>query len=637
LAKKQFKAESKRMLDLMIHSIYTNRDIFLRELISNASDALDKLHYASLTDSTLSVSREDLKITLTADKDAGTIIVSDNGIGMTKEELEQNLGTIAKSGTLQFRESLEEAAEVDVIGQFGVGFYSAFMVAQKLDVFSRKAGEDVAHHWSSAGVDGYTVEPCDKDTCGTTIVITIKDDGEDDDYSTYLDQHKISALVRKYSDYIRYPIEMMMERTRMKEKPADAPEDASPEWETYQELAVLNSMVPLWQRPKAELTEEDYFGFYKKTFMDFSDPAAMLHTSAEGTVSFKALLYVPAAAPHDFYTREYEKGLALYSSSVMIMEKCGDLLPDHFRFVRGIVDSQDFSLNISRELLQQTRELKIIRQNLEKKIKNELSKLMEADREKYEEFWRSFGRQLKYGVVDEYGANKDLLQDLLLFPTSHADGKPSTLAEYVSRMPEEQSVIYYSAGESVTMAAAVPQCERVRNAGFEVIYFTEEVDEFIVQTLTGYQEKTFKSVLDEDALPENEEEKKALESKNEENKDLLDFIKETLGEGVNTVRLSANLGSHAAALNYEGPVSLEMEKYFAKIDQDMMGMPMKAERVLEINPDSPSFALLQDGWIKERPKAEKVAKVLYQQALLAAGLPLENPTEFNSMVWELFS
>ena len=635
MAKKQFKAESRRMLDLMIHSIYTNRDIFLRELISNASDALDKLHYASLTDSSLSVSREDLNISLTLDKAAGLITVSDNGIGMTKEELEQNLGTIAKSGTLQFKESLEEAAEVDVIGQFGVGFYSAFMVAKKLDVYSRKAGEETAYHWSSTGADGYTVEACEKNGCGTTIVITVKEDGEDEDFSTYLDQHKISALVRKYSDYIRYPIEMMMERTRMKEKAEDAPEDASPEWETYQELTVLNSMVPLWQRPKSELTEEDYFGFYKKTFMDFSDPVAMLHTSAEGTVSFKALLYVPATAPQDFYMREFEKGLALYSSGVMIMEKCADLLPDHFRFVRGIVDSQDFSLNISRELLQQTRELKIIRQNLEKKIKAELVKLMENDREKYEAFWRSFGRQMKYGVVDEYGAHKELLQDLLLFPSSHADGKPVSLAEYVSRMGEEQTHIYYAAGESAAMAASVPQCERVRKAGFEVIYLTEEVDEFIMQTLMSYQEKTFKSVLDEDALPENEEEKKALESKNEENKDLLDFVKETLGERVNAVRLSANLGSHAAALNYEGPVSIEMEKYFAKIEQDMMGMPMKAERVLEINPDSRSFALMQEVWIVERPKAEKIANVLYQQALLAAGLPLENPGAFNSMVWEL--
>ena len=623
------------MLDLMIHSIYTNRDIFLRELISNASDALDKLHYASLTDSSLSVSREELKISLTLDKAAGLITVSDNGIGMTKEELEQNLGTIAKSGTLQFKESLEEAAEVDVIGQFGVGFYSAFMVAKKLDVYSRKAGEETAYHWSSAGADGYTVEACEKSGCGTTIVITVKEDGEDEDFSTYLDQHKISALVRKYSDYIRYPIEMMMERTRMKEKAEDAAEDASPEWETYQELTVLNSMVPLWQRPKGELTEEDYFGFYKKTFMDFSDPVAMLHTSAEGTVSFKALLYVPATAPQDFYMREFEKGLALYSSGVMIMEKCADLLPDHFRFVRGVVDSQDFSLNISRELLQQTRELKIIRQNLEKKIKAELVKLMENEREKYESFWRSFGRQLKYGVVDEYGAHKELLQDLLLFPSSHTDGKPVSLAEYASRMGEEQTHIYYAAGESAAMAASVPQCERVRKAGFEVIYLTEEVDEFIMQTLMSYQEKTFKSVLDEDALPENEEEKKALESKNEENKDLLAFVKETLGERVNAVRLSANLGSHAAALNYEGPVSIEMEKYFAKIEQDMMGMPMKAERVLEINPDSRSFALMQEVWIVERPKAEKIANVLYQQALLAAGLPLENPGAFNSMIWEL--
>ena len=635
MAKKQFKAESRRMLDLMIHSIYTNRDIFLRELISNASDALDKLHYASLTDGNLDVKREELKISITPDKAAGIITIEDNGIGMTKEELEQNLGTIAKSGTLQFRESLEEAAEVDVIGQFGVGFYSAFMVAKKLDVYSRKAGEDIGHHWSSTGADGYSVVSCEKDNWGTTIVITLKEDGEDEDFSTYLDQHKLSALVRKYSDYIRYPIEMMMERTRMKEKPEDAPEDASPEWETYEELTVLNSMVPLWQRPKGELTEEDYYGFYKKTFMDFSDPVAMLHTAAEGTVSFKALLYVPGTAPQNFYMREFEKGLALYSSGVLIMEKCADLLPDHFRFVRGIVDSQDFSLNISRELLQQTRELKIIRQNLEKKIKSELAKLMESDREKYEGFWASFGRQIKYGVVEEYGTNKELLQDLLLFPSSHADGKPASLAEYVSRMSEEQSFIYYAAGESAAMAAAVPQCERVQKAGFEVIYLTEEVDEFIVQTLANYQEKTFKSVLDEDALPENEEEKKALENKNEENKDLLDFVKESLGERVNAVRLSASLGSHSVALNYEGPISIEMEKYFAKIEQDMGGMPMKAQRVLELNPDSRSFVLMQELWIKERSKAEKVAKVLYQQALLAAGLPLENPGEFNNMIWEL--
>ena len=635
MAKKQFKAESKRLMDLMINSIYTHKEIFLREIISNASDALDKLSYRSLTDDSVSVKQKDLQITLVADKTGRTLTISDNGIGMTKDELENNLGTIAKSGSFQFKKDMDDekaASKVDVIGQFGVGFYSAFMVADKVTVLSRAYGADEAWQWESEGADGYTVTPCDKATAGTNIILHLKEDTDDERYSDYLDSFHISELVKKYSDYIHYPIRMEMERSRQKEKPADAGDDYKPEWETYTEWETLNSMVPLWQRPKSKVKEEEYNSFYREKFGDWEDPLAVIHTSAEGMVSYKAMLYIPSRAPFDFYSRDYQKGLQLYSSGVLIMDKCADLLPDYFRFVKGVVDSPDFSLNLSREVLQHDRQLKIIANNLEKKIKAELLRLLKDDREKYEKFWAAFGPNLKYGVVSDYGAHKEMLKDLLLFWSSK-EGKLTSLAEYKDRMPASQQYVYYVYAESVEKAAQLPQVERIRDAGYEILYLTEEVDEFVVSALGDLDGKAFKPVSDEDALPQTDEEKAAIEKKAEENKDVLDFVKETLGDKIKEARVSKILKSGSVCLTTDGPVTLEMERYFQKANNG--ATPMKAERVLELNADSGAFAALRDAVDNDKEKAAKYAELLYNQALLIADLPLEDPTRYTELVCSL--
>ena len=638
MAKKQFKTESKRILDLMINSIYTHKEIFLRELISNASDALDKLAYKSLTDDGVGLSRSDFKIHLAVDKDARTLTISDNGIGMTQEELENNLGVIARSGSLQFKEEMAKAegadsADTDIIGQFGVGFYSAFMVADHITVTSRAYGSDTAYRWESSGADGYTITPCDKETVGTDIVLHIKEDGEEEQYSQYLEQNRIEHLIKKYSDYIRYPITMEMQRERMKEKPKDAGDDYKPEWETYTETETLNSMVPLWQRPKKDVTQEEYDRFYQDKFGDFEKPLATITVDAEGTVSYKALLFIPGRTPYDFYTREYEKGLQLYSSGVLIMDKCGDLLPEHFRFVKGVVDTPDVSLNISRELLQHTRQLKVISTNLEKKIKAELSRLQKDDGEKYEKFWNAFGRNLKYGVVSDYGVHKDMLLDLLMFHSSH-DDKLTSLAQYKERMGEDQQFIYYAVGEDAGKLSKLPQAERILDKGYEILYLTEDVDEFCMQTIGEYEDKKLKSIDDEDALPESEEEKRAAEEKAEEAKDVLSFLKETLGNKISDARISKILKSHPVCMTADGPVSLEMEKYFKRTGNEMMA-GMSAQRVLELNPDSDAFAALKRAVESDKELAKKYAELLYCQALLIADLPLEDPSAYTDLVCSL--
>ena len=633
MAKKQFKAESKRLMDLMINSIYTHKEIFLREIISNASDAIDKLAYLSLTDDSVKVKRGDLKITVTPDKEERTLTVSDNGIGMTQEELEKNLGTIARSGSLQFKQEMEKDNAADIIGQFGVGFYSAFMVADHITVTSRAYGNDTAYRWESSGADGYTITPCEKDTVGTDIVLHIKEDGEEEQYSQYLDQNRIERLVKKYSDYIRYPITMEMQRERMKEKPADAGDDYKPEWETYTETETLNSMVPLWQRPKKDVTQEEYDRFYQDKFGDFEKPLATITVDAEGTVSYKALLFIPGRTPYDFYTRDYEKGLQLYSSGVLIMDKCGDLLPEHFRFVKGVVDTPDVSLNISRELLQHTRQLKVISTNLEKKIKAELSRLQKDDAEKYEKFWNAFGRNIKYGVVSDYGVHKDLLLDLLMFHSSH-DDKLTSLAQYKERMAEDQEFIYYAVGEDTGKLSKLPQAERILDKGYEILYLTEDVDEFCMQTIGEYEGKKLKSIDDEDALPESEEEKRAAEEKAEEAKDVLSFLKETLGNKISDARISKILKSHPVCMTADGPVSLEMEKYFKRTGNEMMA-GMSAQRVLELNPDSDAFAALKRAVENDKELAKKYAELLYCQALLIADLPLEDPSAYTDLVCSL--
>ena len=637
MAKKQFKAESKRLMDLMINSIYTHKEIFLREIISNASDAIDKLAYLSLTDDTVKTKRSDLRITVTPDKEARTLTVSDNGVGMTAEELEQNLGTIAKSGSLQFKRDMGEDKDgaADIIGQFGVGFYSAFMVSDQVTVITRRHGEDAAHQWQSAGADGYTITECEKEEPGTDVIMHLKPDTEDEHYSEYLETSRLQTLIKKYSDYIRHPIRMEVEDYRQKEKPEDAGDDYKPEWETVVEEKTVNSMVPLWQRPRSKVEQEEYDRFYQEKFGDWQAPLATITTSSEGTVTFKALLFVPSATPYDFYTREYEKGLQLYSSGVLIMDKCADLLPDCFRFVKGVVDSPDFSLNISREMLQHDRQLKIIASALEKKIKNELVKLMKDDREKYEKFWSAFGRQLKYSVVDNYGAKKELLQDLLLFTTSK-EGRLASLSEYVERMGEGQEFIYYVCADTKEQAARLPQVERVADKGWEILYLTEEADEFVMNALAEVSGKKLKSVSDPDALPETDEEKAEQEKQAEESKPVLDFVKETLGDRIKEARVSKILKTAPVCMTADGPMSLEMEKYFAKMEGASPMGPMKADRVLELNPSSAPFAALKaalDGEDKE--KAAKYVEVLYHQALLIAGLPIEDPAAYTELVCSL--
>lgn len=635
MAKKQFKAESKRLMDLMINSIYTHKEIFLREIISNASDAIDKLAYLSLTDDTVKLKRGDMRITVTPDQEGRTLTVSDNGVGMSAQELEQNLGTIAKSGSLQFKEGMEKEGAADIIGQFGVGFYSAFMVADEVTVITRRHGEDTAHCWKSSGADGYTITECEKDEPGTDVIMRLKQDTEDERYSEYLETGRLQALIKKYSDYIRHPIRMEVEDYREKARPEDAGDDYKPEWETVVEEKTINSMVPLWQRPRSKVKQEEYDSFYREKFGDWQPPLATVTTSSEGAVTFKALLFIPSATPYDFYTREYEKGLQLYSSGVLIMDKCADLLPDCFRFVKGVVDSPDFSLNISRELLQHDRQLKIIAAALEKKIKNELVKLMKDDREKYEKFWAAFGRQLKYSVTEGYGAKKELLQDLLLFTTSK-EGKPASLAEYVERMGEGQEFIYYVCADTREQAARLPQVERIADKGWEILYLTEEVDEFVMQALREVSGKALKSVSDPDALPETDEEKAEQEKQAQDAKPVLDFVKETLGDKIKEARVSKILKTAPVCMTADGPMSLEMEKYFSKLEASSPMGPMKAERVLELNPAAAPFAALKaalDG--DDRERAAKYVQVLYHQALLIAGLPIEDPAAYTELVCSL--
>ncbi len=633
MEKKEFQAESKRLLDLMINSIYTNQEIFLREIISNASDAIDKLAYQALTDQSVGLNRSDFAITLKADEKYRLLTISDNGIGMTQEEMEENLGTIAKSGSLQFKKDLAADADVDIIGQFGVGFYSAFMVSEAVTVISKKFGSDQAYMWQSSGADGYTITPCERDGAGTDVILKLKADTEDENYSRFLKSYELRSLVKKYSDYIRYPIKMDVEIQKRKEQPEgeEKKEDAKPEYETVVETETFNSMVPLWQRKKKDITEDEYAQFYRDKFFDFEAPLSTIHFSVEGAVTYQAMLFIPARAPYDYYTKDYKKGLQLYSSGVLIMENCADLLPEHFRFVRGVVDSQDLSLNISREMLQHDRQLKIIANNLEKKIKAELVRMEKDDREKYEKFFAAFGRQLKYGVVADYGTHKDLLQELLLFWSSK-ENKLVTLQEYVDAMPEDQKFIYFAAGESRSRLQQLPQAEPVQEKGYDILFFTDEVDEFVAQTLMKVGEKEFRNVAADDLGLQTEEEKKAAEETETEAKDVLDFLKETLGEKVKEVRLSKALKSHPVCLAPDAGMSFEMEKYMKRVNPDFA---YEAGRILEINAGHPVFAALRSAMESAPEKAKKYARLLYSQALLMADLPLENPTEYTDLVCSL--
>ena len=629
MEKQQFKAESQRLLDLMINSIYTHREIFLREIISNASDAIDKLAYTALTDDKVGISRDEFAITITRDEENRTLTVSDNGIGMTKEEMEENLGTICKSGSLGFKQAMEKQEDIDIIGQFGVGFYSAFMVASKVTVVSRKYGEDTAWKWESDGAEGYTIEPAEREASGTDVIMVLKEDSEEEKYSEFLQEYEIRSLIRKYSDYIRYPIRMEVEKSRKKE---DSPED-KPEYESYTEMETLNSMVPIWQRAKKDVTQEEYESFYREKFFDYNKPLRVIHSSAEGSVSFKALLYIPSKAPYDFYTKDYKRGLQLYSSGVMIMENCEDLLPEHFRFVRGIVDSQDLSLNISREMLQHNRQLTIIARNIEKKIKSELKDMLEKDREKYEEFYAAFGRQLKYGAVSDYGAHKDSCQDLLLF-FSHKQGKLISLKEYVDAMPEGQEKIYYAPGENRDRLQKLPQGELLGNKGYDVLLFTEDVDEFIPQTLMTYAEKQFCNVVTEDLGLQSEDEKKEAAEKAEEMKGFLTFVKESLGDQVKEVRLSENLGSYPAAMTPDAGMSFEMEKYMKRVNPEYA---YSVGRILELNASHPAVQAMQKAMTEDPVKGKDYAQLLCCQAQLMAELPLEDPFAYTELVCRLMN
>ena len=636
MAKKEFKAESKRLLELMINSIYTHKEIFLREIISNASDAIDKLAYVALTDDKVGMNRSDFKIVVVPDKENRTLTVSDNGIGMTKEELEHNLGTIAQSGSFQFKKDLSDEdktkSDTDVIGQFGVGFYSAFMVSDKITVISKAYGSDKAYKWESEGADGYTITECEKDSVGTDVIMHIKPDTEEEDYCEYLEEYGLEHLIKKYSDYIRYPIRMEVTKSRQKEKPADAPEDYKPEWEEYKEWETVNSMIPVWQKNKNEVTEQEYNDFYKQKFGDFEDPLCSISIAAEGVVSYKALLFIPAKAPYDYYTRDFEKGLQLYSSGVLIMDKCSDLLPEYFRFVRGVVDTPDVSLNISREMLQHDRQLKTISANIEKKIKARLVKMQAEEPEKYEKFWNAFGRQIKYGAAADYGMHKEQLLDLMMFNSSK-EGKLTSFEQYVERMPEDQEYIYYAAGENENQLAKLPQTERILDKGYEIFWCTDDVDEFVMQFVGEYKGKKTKSVNDDDALPESEDEKKEAEQKTADNKEVLDFVKETLGNRIKEARVSRILKSHACCLTADGGVSIEMEKYMRKQGGELADF--EGEHVLELNADSSAFAAMKNAMSTDKELAAKYAKILYDQALLIAGLPLEDPSEHSDLVCSL--
>ncbi len=629
---KQFKAESKRLLDMMINSIYTHKEIFLRELISNASDAIDKLYFKSLTDDGVGLKKDDFQIFIEADKDNGVLKITDNGIGMTADELENNLGTIANSGSLAFKNENGSAEDIDIIGQFGVGFYSAFMVAKEVEVRSKAYGSDKAYLWKSSGVEGYTIEECEKDGVGTEITLTLKDDTDDENYSDYLMQWKLKSLVKKYSDYIRFPIKMEMEHDHLKE--GTGTDDVPAEYETHTEIETLNSMVPLWRKNKSEITDEEYNKFYREKFYDYNEPLAHIHAKAEGTATYDALLYIPSQAPMDYYTKEFEKGLQLFSSGVLIMDKCGDLLPDHFSFVKGLVDSQDLSLNISREMLQHDRQLKLIAKSLERTVKNELKKMLSNEREKYEKFWKAFGLQVKFGVYNGYGANKELLKDLLMFNSSF-EKKLVTLDEYVSRMKEDQKYIYYAAGESVAKIDCLPQTEVVKDKGYEILYLTESVDEFAIQMLMSYEDKQFKSVSASDLDIETPEEKEETKKLAEDSKDMFACLKEALGDKVKEVRLSERLKTHPCCLTNEGQISLDMEKTFASMPGNEHNV--KAEKVLEINPNHRIFKTLQSLCETDKDKLAAYGKILYAQALLIEGMPVEDPLALSELLCDLMN
>ena len=636
MAVKQFQAESKRLLDLMINSSYTQQGFFVRELISNGGDASDKLYYRTLSDGDTGLSRDDFSISIIPNKQARTLTIEDNGCGMTEEELENNLGTIAKSGSLNFKKENEPKEDIEIIGQFGVGFYSAFMVAEKVTVVSRAYGSDTAWKWESSGAEGYTMEPGERSGHGTTITLQLKANTEENNYDEFLDTYRLKELVRKYSDYIRYPIRMDVEKSRMIEgtdKDAEG-KYKTPEYETYTENEVLNSMVPLWRKNRSEIKEEEYNQFYKDKFHDFADPLLVIHSSTEGTATYNALLFIPSQAPFDYYSRDYEKGLQLFSNGVMIMQKCPDLLPDYFSFVRGLVDSQDLSLNISREMLQHDRQLKLIESRLEKKIKSELESMLNRDREKYEKFFKNFGLQLKYGVYADYGVHKDLLQDLLLFYSS-SEKKLVTLKEYVSRMKEDQKYIYYACGETVERIDLLPQTEALKEKGYEILYLTDNVDEFALRIMMKYDDKEFRSVSADDLGLETEEEKKAAEKQVEENKDLLAFLRDSLDGKVKAVILSQKLKSHPVCLSTEGAISMEMEKVLNSMPMPE-GEKVQAQRVLEINANHPIFAKLAklygDG---DKDRAAKYAKLLYNQALLIEGVSIEDPLAFSNDICDL--
>ena len=635
MEKQQFKAESQRLLDLMINSIYTHKEIFLREIISNASDAIDKLAYTALTDDKVGINRDEFAITITRDPENRTLTVSDNGIGMSKDEMIENLGTIAKSGSLGFKQAMEKNEDIDIIGQFGVGFYSAFMVASSITVISGKYGEDKAWKWVSDGADGYTIEETEKDAPGTDVIMTLKADTEDEKYSEYLEEYEIRSLIRKYSDYIRYPIRMEVTKSRPVEEPkdenAEGEENKAPKYESYTEMETLNSMVPIWQRDKKDVTEEEYETFYRDKFFDYNKPLRTIHYNVEGNVSFKALLYIPGKAPYDFYTKDYKRGLQLYSSGVLIMNNCEDLLPEHFRFVRGVVDSQDLSLNISREMLQHNRQLTIIARNIEKKIKSELKAMLENDREKYEEFYAAFGRQLKYGTVSDYGAHKEATQDLLLF-YSHKEGKLISLKDYVDAMAEGQEKIYFAPGENKERLSKLPQVETLTKRGYDVLLFTEDVDEFVPQTLMTYMEKPFCNVSTEDLGLQTEEEKKQAEEKAEEMKGLLTFVKETLGDQVKEVKLSSELGSHPVCMTPAEGMSFEMEKYMKRANPEFA---FPVGRVLELNPEHEAVQAMQKAMTEDPEKAKDYAKLLCYQAQLMAELPLDDPYAYTELVCKL--
>ena len=630
---KQFKAESKRLLDMMINSIYTHKEIFLRELISNASDAIDKLYFKSLTDDKVGLSKDDFAIWITADKDSRTLKITDNGIGMTAEELENNLGTIANSGSFKFKNENKLEEDNQIIGQFGVGFYSAFMVAKKVTVISKAYGSDKAYQWESEGADGYTITEADKSSVGTEIILELMEDTEDENYTEFLDAYRIKGLIKKYSDYIRFPIKMEVTHSRPKEQSEEDKEAKKPlEYEDFIEVETLNSMVPLWKKNKSELKEEDYKHFYTEKFFDYNEPLKYSHVKNEGMPSYNALLYIPSKAPFDFYSKEYEKGLQLYSNGILIMDKCADLLPDYFSFVKGLVDSEDLSLNISREMLQHDRQLKVIAKSIEKTVSNELKKMLKNEREKYEEFWNAFGLQLKFGVYSDFGMNKDKLQDLLLF-TSSKEKKLVTLDEYVTGMREDQKYIYYATGESVARIEQLPQTELVKDNGFEILYLTDSVDEFAVKALRSYKEKEVKSVSADDLGLENTEKKEEIKAKEEENSDLLKDMASALDGKVTKVILSQRLKSHPVCLTSEGEISLEMEKVLNAMPTDQK---VHAQRVLELNPEHEIFGKLKAlGESGDKDTLGKYAKLLYDQALLIEGMSIEDPLEFSNLICEL--